>query len=79
MERGTIGSRIRREVKNVIMKSNETALKTIGIRQLSVEVSLGLRLPVIIKAGEVYGDRPGKELRQLYRIKKKNIFREEQT
>ncbi len=29
--------------------------ETIGIRQLSAEVSLGLRSPVIIRAGEVYG------------------------
>ena len=41
-------------------------LETIGIRQLSAEVSLGLRSPVTVRAGEVYGGRPGKQLSSLY-------------
>ena len=41
------------------MKSYETGLKAIGIRRLSVEISLGLRSPVAIRAGEMYGGVPG--------------------
>lgn len=40
--------------------------ETIGILQLSAEVSLGLRSPVIIRAGEVSGGRPGKQLSKMY-------------
>ena len=40
--------------------------ETIGILQLSAEVSLGLRSPVIIRAGEMYGGVPGKQLIKLY-------------
>lgn len=40
--------------------------ETIGIRQLSAEISLGLRSPVTIRAGEVYGGRPGRQLSRLY-------------
>ena len=40
--------------------------ETIGIRQLSAEVSLGLRSPVTVRAGEVSGGRPGIQLARLY-------------
>lgn len=40
--------------------------ETIGIHQLAAEVSLGLRSPVTIRAGEVYGGRPGRQLSRLY-------------
>lgn len=40
--------------------------KTISIRQLSAEVSLGLRFPVTIRAGAVSGGRPGRQLERLY-------------
>lgn len=40
--------------------------ETIGIRQLSTEISLGLRSPVTVRAGEVYGGMPGKQLSRLY-------------
>ena len=49
--------------------SNEAAPyrpETIGIRQLAVEVSLGLRSPVTIRAGAVSGGRPGRQLERLY-------------
>lgn len=41
-------------------------LETIGIRQLAAEVSLGLRSPIIIKAGEVYEGEPEEQLVRLY-------------
>lgn len=47
-------------------KSNGTIPETIGIRQLSAEVSLGLRSPVTIRAGAVSGGRPGRQLERLY-------------
>lgn len=40
--------------------------ETIGIRQLSAEISLGLRSPVTVRAGEVYGGMPGKQLSKMY-------------
>ncbi len=40
--------------------------KTISIRQLSAEISLGLRAPVTIRAGAVSGGRPGRQLERLY-------------
>lgn len=40
--------------------------ETIGIRQLSAEISLGLRSPVMIRAGKVSGGRPGMQLARLY-------------
>lgn len=40
--------------------------ETIGILQLSAEVSLGLRSPVTVRAGEVSGGRPGIQLARLY-------------
>lgn len=48
------------------MESYKTGLKTIGIRQLSAEISLGLRAPVTIRAGEVHGGIPGKQLSKMY-------------
>lgn len=53
-------------MKSIEMKSYETGLKAIGIRRLSVEISLGLRSPVAIRAGEMYGGVPGKQLIKLY-------------
>lgn len=40
--------------------------ETIGIHQLAAEVSLGFRSPVMIRAGEVYGGVPEKQLSRLY-------------
>ena len=40
--------------------------ETIGVRQLSAEISLGLRSPIMIRAGEVHGGMPGKQLSRLY-------------
>lgn len=40
--------------------------ETIGIRQLAAEISLGLRSPVTVRAGEVHGGEPGKQLSRLY-------------
>ncbi len=47
-------------------KTDQCCLETIGIRQLSAEISQGLRSPVAIRAGEVYGGMPGKQLSRLY-------------
>lgn len=50
-------------------KLDRTALcrpETIGIHQLAAEVSLGFRSPVTIRAGEMCGGRPGKQLLGLY-------------
>lgn len=41
-------------------------LETISIHQLAAEVSLGFRSPVTIRAGKVYGGRPGRQLSGLY-------------
>lgn len=49
--------------------SNEAAPyrpETIGIRQLAVEVSLGLRSPVTIRAGEAHEGEPEEQLMRLY-------------
>ena len=40
--------------------------KMIGIHRLAEEISLGLRSPVTIRAGEVYGGIPGYQLPRLH-------------
>lgn len=47
-------------------KTDQCCLEIIGIRQLSEEISLGLRSPVTVRAGEVHGGMPGKQLSRLY-------------
>lgn len=47
-------------------KTDQCRLEAIGIRQLSAEISLGLRSPIMIRAGEVHGGMPGKQLSRLY-------------
>lgn len=47
-------------------RADQCRPETIGIRQLSAEVSLGLRSPVTIRAGKVSGGRPGIQLARLY-------------
>lgn len=37
--------------------ADQCCLETIGIRQLSAEISLGLRSPVTVRAGEVHGGK----------------------
>lgn len=45
---------------------NRHSLNAIGIHQLSAEVSLGLRSPVTIRAGEVYEGELKEQLVRLY-------------
>lgn len=47
-------------------KTDQCRPETIGIRQLSAEISLGLRSPVTVRAGKVHGGVPGKQLSRLY-------------
>lgn len=46
--------------------ADQPRLETIGVRQLSAEISLGLRSPIMIRAGEVHGGMPGRRLSRLY-------------
>ncbi len=47
-------------------RADQCRSETIGIHQLSAEVSLGLRSPVTVRAGKVSGGRPGMQLARLY-------------
>ncbi len=40
--------------------------EAIGIRQLSAEISLGFRSPIVIRAGKVHGGIPGELLSGMY-------------
>lgn len=47
-------------------KVDQCCLETIGIRQLSAEISMGLRSPITIRAGEVHEGMPGEKLSGMY-------------